>query len=161
MTTTSGFPSRTVADAKSHLADIMRDAIYASTPQIIVRGRSGKERVVVVNPEQFAEALAGYRFDPEVVFSDGEVVVRVEQLGILAAGATFEEAVEDAVRQIREYAQEYFRDWPLYSRTDRRSHLPLLMRFCVTPEDQQSLLLVEPPLTVKAPSVEHALATAV
>lgn len=157
---TTIFPSRKAADAKAHLADVMTAAIHGTMPQIIQR-RGGKERVVVARPDLMAQALSGFRFEAEVLLGDGEIVVRLEQFGLLGAGDSYEDAVEDALEQLRSYAGEFFRDWSLYSHTDRRWHLPWLLRFALTAEEDQAGLLAEPPASVQAPSTARLFASAV
>jgi hypothetical protein len=90
-----------------------------------------------------ARALESFRFEPQVVYSEGEVTVALERFGILGFGATFDEALEDAVRELRVYAQEPFAQPMLYGATDRAAHRPWLLRFALTPPDQQAALLLE------------------
>ncbi len=59
--------------------------------------------------------------------------------------ATLEEALADAVEELRAYAQRYFADAAFYAKTDRASHWPWLLRFALTSPDRQVQLLVESP----------------
>ncbi|MBI4492052.1 MAG: hypothetical protein HY690_04595 [Chloroflexi bacterium] len=144
MSTEPTLPSVDFSEAKARLSDVMTSVFHQRQPRLIERHR-GKEAMLLMRPDDLARALASFRFDPQVVYADGgqEVTVVLEQFGVLGFGATFEAALADSVRELREYAQEFFAQFTFYSATDRAAHLPWLLRFALTPPDRQAELLIE------------------
>jgi hypothetical protein len=65
----------------------------------------------------------------------------VPRLGVLGFGATADEALADLVIELRAYARDYFERASFYAATDRAEHAPWLLRFALTPPDQQLELL--------------------
>jgi hypothetical protein len=122
----------------------MAAVVHQRRPQLIRRHR-GKEAMLLLPPDDLARALRAFHFESSVTYSEDEVTVALDQFGVLGFGATFEEALSDAVEELRAYAQRYFADAAFYAKTDRSSHWPWLLRFALTPPDQQAQLLVEPP----------------
>jgi len=142
MTRATTLPALDFSEAKAHLSDVMTAVVHERQLRLIQRHR-GKEAMVLMRPDDLVRALESFRFEPQVVYSDGEVTVALEQFGILGFGTTFDEALEDAVRQLRTYAQEFFAQPILYGATERATHRPWLLRFALTPPDKQAALLLE------------------
>jgi hypothetical protein len=98
-----------------------------------------------VNAADMADWLRRYRFEPTIVLSNGEVTAELAQFGLLGFGATVDEALDDLLVEMRAYSHRFFDRSGLYVQSDRREHWPWLLRFALTPPDEQHLLLVEPP----------------
>ena len=51
--------------------------------------------------------LEDFRFEPKVSVSDGEFVIRLPELGLVAGGETYEKAVSELVELAEQQAEEY------------------------------------------------------
>jgi len=141
MESAATLPSLGFSEAKAHLSDVMTTVVHGHQPQLVHRHR-GKETMVLMRPDDLTRALGTFRFDPQVTYSGGEVTVALERFGILGFGVTFEEAMEDTVRELRAYAEEFFAQPVFYAATDRAEHWAWLLRFALTPPEQQVDLLL-------------------
>lgn len=133
-------PALDFSRAKSALSEVMTRVVHEHRPSIVSR-HSGKERMLLVRTDDLARYLDGFRIEVEVVEDAGETTVTLPRLGILGFGATREEALCDALVELRAYARDYFERAGFYAATDRAAHAPWLLRFALTPaEDQLGLL---------------------
>jgi hypothetical protein len=132
------------SDAKTHLSDVMSDVVRNHRPSLISR-HHGKESMILLNADDIDAILRQHRFEVGLIFSEGEVTADLPALGLLGFGSTSDEALADLLSELRVYAGRYFTQPSLYMNSERRQHLPWLLRFAMTPYDQQSLLLVETP----------------
>jgi len=144
MSATVPLPAIDFSDAKAHLSDVMASVVHQRQPRLVRRHR-GKEAMLLVPPDDLARALRTFRFDASVIHSEGETTVALEQFGVLGFGKTLEEALADALEELRAYAQRYFADTAFYAKTDRAGHWPWLLRLALTPPEQQTALLLDPP----------------
>jgi len=76
-------------------------------------------------------------------WSVAKATVTLPQFRIIGIGSTVDEASEDALAKLREYASQYLKRLDFYRETDRRDLYPLVARFLATPEDEQLDLLLE------------------
>ena len=119
------------SEAKATLSTVVDNVVRGHEPVLIERNR-GKESVLVVSSEDLAAALRepySSMFDTEVFIESGTYAVALESFGLQGTGASLEEAVDDLVEVVSEYAVRYFRDLGFYRRTPNRSrhYLPLLL----------------------------------
>lgn len=129
--------------AKSALSDVMTRVVHEHRPSIVSRHR-GKERMLLVRTDDLARYLDAFQFDAEVVEDGDETTVTLPRLGILGFGRSREEAYADALVELRAYARDYFERSSFYAATDRAAHAPWLLRFALTPADDQHRLLAPP-----------------
>src|SRR5438874_13315186 len=97
-------------------------------PHLVSRHR-GKESMLLLNTQDVLALLRQYRFESRVIFSEGEVTIEMHQLSLLGFGDTFHEALADLLNELRVYAQNFFEEPSLYMNSNRREHLPWLLRF--------------------------------
>jgi antitoxin YefM len=129
--------------AKATLSDLMTEVVHSHRPSVIAR-HGGKESAVLVGRGDLLATLSEHRFRPQIVIDGGEATAVLEDLGLVAAGGDFEEAMDHLVDQLREYAHDFLVERPsYYSQTPRARHWPLLLRFALTPRDEQLDLLYE------------------
>lgn len=143
-------PTRGFADAKAKLSDLMSEVVREHRPVVLDRNR-GKEEALVMSVEDLRPLLDVFAFNPQVSVSDGEFVVRLAELNLIAGGSNFDEAIAELVELIEAYAEDYFDRFDFYRHTDRRQHLPWLLRFALAPASERRDLLVAPP---QAPAPE-------
>lgn len=128
--------------AKAGLSEVMTDVVHRHHAKVIDRN-SGRERALLIGEELAEDALAGYRFAPEIIAGEGEVTARLTDFGLLGFGETFEEAMADLVHELDAYADRFLGDYSFYRRTKRAHHLPYLLRFKVTAPERRGELLLE------------------
>lgn len=131
--------------AKAQLSDLMTDVYHQHRPHLVSRHR-GKEQMLLVGREDLARMLAGQRLDVGVVYDDGEVTLRIPELGILGFGDTYEEAAEDLLSELEVYASSYFQNPARYAFTSRASHAGVLMRFAISSPEERLAMLSEAPV---------------
>lgn len=141
-------PTQAFAQAKAHLSDLMDQAVHGHRLQLIDRHR-GKEQAVLVSVADLALLLEGFRFEPKVSVSDGEFVVRLPELGLIAGGSSYEEALRELVELAEQQAEDYLDRLDFYMQTERRGQLPWLLKVALTPSDERPQLF-----TPTAPSQE-------
>jgi excisionase family DNA binding protein len=130
--------------AKSHLSATMTDVVHHHHPHWVGR-HGGREQMLLMGRDDVDALLELFRFDPHVRVSDGEFVVRLPELNLIAGGATYDEAIQELIELVDEYSEEYLTRLDFYRQTDRRHHLPWLLRFVATPEEERAKLFAEPP----------------
>lgn len=135
--------TRGFAEAKAKLSDVMSEVVREHRPVVLDRNR-GKEEALVMSVEDLRTMLGAFAFSPQVSLSEGEFVVRLPELNLISGGATFDEALEELVALIEAYAEDYFDRFDFYRHTDRRQHLPWLLRFALAPAPERRELLVAP-----------------
>lgn len=127
------------AQAKAHLSDLMDQAVHGHRLQLIDRHR-GKEQAVLVSVEDLAMLLEGFAFHPRVSVSEGEFVVRLPELDLIAGGESYGEALDELVELVGLRAEDFLERLDFYMQTDRRGQLAYLLKFALTaPEERRSL----------------------
>jgi hypothetical protein len=140
MTSRFAVPSVSVAKAKDGLPTYLERA-REHMLQIITR--HDRDEVALVDLADLRELLHDHTFQTEVSIHSNEATVNLPQFRIIGIGADVDEAAEDALAKLREYALQYLRRFNFYKETDRRDLYPLVMRFLATPGNEQLDLLVE------------------
>lgn len=130
------------ARAKDSLSQIMTAVVHEHRPRVVQRHR-GKEAMVLIGEDDLVLFLQDFRFDPKLVVDEGAVTAALSDFGLLGYGSNDEEAMEDLVRELQAYAQDFFDRYSFYRETDRARHAPWLLRFASTPPDGRLELLYE------------------
>jgi hypothetical protein len=111
-------------------------------PQLI--SRRGKDSLTLPAAEQaLLEILTHFRFSPKVSVSEGEFVVRLPELQLIAGGENLDVALDELVELIECYADDFFDRYEFFRHTDRRQHYPWLLRFALTSPEHRRELLAE------------------
>ena len=138
------------SSAKAGLSEVMTEVVQRLHAKVIDRNR-GRERALLIGEELTADALAEYRFAPEMILEDGAATARLAEFGLLGFGETVEEALEDLVGELDAYADRFLGDYGFYRRTKRAYHLPYLLRFTVTAPERRLQLLLDDSKAQTAP----------
>ena len=154
-TATSLLPQEAFAQAKAKLSDLMDRAVHDHRLQVIDRHR-GKEQAVLVSVEDLGMLLEGFEFHPRVSVSDGEFVVRLPELNLIAGGASYEDALGELVELAEQQAQNFLGRLDYYMQTDRRGQLGWLLKLALTAPDQRRSLLSPPPPASEARTPQTA-----
>lgn len=138
-TSTPVLPQAAFAQAKAKLSDVMDQAVHGHRLQVIDRHR-GKERAVLVSESDLGALLEGFEFRPKVSVSEGEFIIRLPELDVIAGGDTYEAALDELVEIVEIQARDFFDRLNFVRQTDRRGQLPLLLKFAITPEAERAAL---------------------
>lgn len=133
------------ARAKARLSDLMDQAVHDHRPQLIDRHR-GKEQALLVSVGDLEMLLEGFEFHPKVSVSDGEFVIRLPELGLIAAGASYETALDELVELAEQQALDYLDRLDFYMQTDRRGQLGWLLKIALAPAAERRALFSSPVL---------------
>jgi prevent-host-death family protein len=150
--TAAYFEHEAFAQAKARLSSLMDQAVHAHRPQVIDRHR-GKEQAVLVSVEDLAMLLEGFSFHPRVSASEGEFIIRLPELGLIAGGESYEDALGELIELVGEQAEDFLGRLDFYMQTDRRGQLAYLLKFALTaPAERHSLFSpAAPPEETRAP----------
>jgi hypothetical protein len=127
--------------AKSHLSEVMTEVFHAHRMRVVSR-HGGKEQMFLVSPADLVAMLGDQRIDVQAVYDDGQVTLRVPEMGVLGFGETLDAAIDDLLVELHEYAGRYFREPARFLATSRASHAAALLRFALVPEDEQRSMLL-------------------
>lgn len=144
MTMLEVIKARPFSEAKAELSDVMTQVVREHRPAVIARG-GGKEAMVAFELDDFRLLLGSFQFEPQVSFGEDGVVAAIESLGLIGHGSDHDRAMEDLLEELRAYASDYLRRYAFYEQTDRRAHAPWIVRFAVTPVEEQRALLSQEP----------------
>lgn len=132
---------RTFSSAKAELSTVMDEVVHERRPQL-VRRHGRKELMLLVRPDDARRWLDSFRLTLNVTLDDGEVAVFAEPVGALGVGDSLDSALDDLTVELRAYAHRFFVDRPhFYAETRASQHAPWLLRFALTPLDEQRALL--------------------
>ncbi len=138
-------PQEAFAQAKAKLSDLMDQAVHGHRVQVIDRHR-GKERAVLVSVDDLGMLLEGFEFHPRVSVSEGEFVIRLPELNLIAGGASYDDALGELVELAEQQAQNFLDRLDYYMQTDRRGQLGWLLKLALTsPDERRSLFSPAPP----------------
>lgn len=119
----------------------MDEVVHEHRLQLVRRG-SRNERMLLVRPEDARRWLDTFRFTVSVTLDEGQVGVFADCVEVLGVGDSFDGALDDLVAELRNYAHRFFVERPnFYAETRAAQHAPWLLRFALTPPDEQRALL--------------------
>ncbi len=143
--TTSGraiIPSLAFSLAKANLSSLVTSVVHDHAPRLLERHR-GKETALLLNPDDLRALLESHPIRAHASVEAGEFAISVAEWGVAGFGETFDAATDDVLEQMRSYAADYLGRLAFYLATNRREHAPAVMRFALTPEDEQRQLLLD------------------
>jgi hypothetical protein len=143
-------PTIGFSPAKAHLSDVMDAVFHQHRLQLVSRHR-GKEKMLLVRPEDLVAMLGDQRLEVLAVYDEGEVTLRVPELGVLGFGDTLDEAIDDVLAELRVYVARFF-DNPSRYLVGRGVPPLSLLRFALSGEDEQRSVL-----GIDEPAAERAL----
>ena len=113
-------------DVRINFSKILDNAVY-SKPQFIKRTHN---HIIMIGADMFSALLSEAKL--HLSFIEGEdgskIAVCDEIDDIIGVGDSSEEAIAHFIENLVEYAEEYYKDYKLYSRAvNRKQHLPFIM----------------------------------
>ena len=117
----------------------MDQAVHDHRPQLIDRHR-GKEQAVLVSVADLGILLEDFQFHPRVSVSEGEFVIRLPELNLIAGGPSYKAALDELVELSEQQAQDFLDRLDFYMQTDRRGQFGWLLKLALTaPDERRSL----------------------
>lgn len=139
---TTALPEVSFSSAKSGLSAVMDEVVHEHRPQVVQRQRGGgHERMLLVRPDDMKRWLDTFRFSLRVTLGEGEAAVVADPVGVAGFGDSLEEALDDLVVELGNYAQRFFERPAFYAETDACRHEPWLLRLALTPAEHHRALL--------------------
>ena len=115
-------------------------------PLPVQRGRA--ELAVLIGAPEVKVLVGDRRFNPEVFGGgSGGVSIWLGELQLYGEGATYEEARESLLEEVREYVSEYLSDGRYVRAPNRAHHLPYVIRAYIAERegDLASVIFSGPP----------------
>ena len=143
MTLPGAIPTKPFSQAKAELSELMNQVVREHRPTVIERRR---EAMVALSLDDLRSLLEAFRFEPRVVVGRKEVVASLDEMGLVGSGPDLDSAIDDLLKELRDYATDFVRRYSFYMQTDRRAHAAWVLRVALTPPEEQRDLLVEEPV---------------
>jgi PHD/YefM family antitoxin component YafN of YafNO toxin-antitoxin module len=135
-------PTRPISQAKAELSALMDQVVREHHPTVIERRR---EAMVALSLGDLRALLTAFRFEPRLAVGRKEAVATLDELGLVGGGRDPDAALDDLLAELRDYVTDFLSRYAFYMQTDRRTHAPWVLRFALTPAEEQRALLVEEP----------------
>lgn len=133
-----------VLDANSVYRDWgkFNDNIAKSKPQFV---KSHHDEWAALSKDQLRSILETFVFTATVYTEDdGSKTVSLDDFGIVANEETFELAIREVAELLVDYAEEYFSDFELYSKSpNRKSHLPYIINVLIQDDLKEVAQLIK------------------
>ncbi len=124
------------SEAKAKLSDLMTAVVHGHRPKAVDR-HGGKEEMFLVGREELLAMLESFEFHPKVSVSEGEFVVRLPELGLIAGAESLDAALDELTELAEAYVEQYFARYEFFRETDRRRQLPWVARIAFTDSAQR------------------------
>lgn len=121
--------TRNATDVRNNWGQF-NDDVVRKGPQFVKRNR---DHWAALSKEQLHAAFSSFRFTANVLEEDdGSVTLSIPDLGIVAWGGTQNEGLEELSDFLIDYAEEYVKEFELYSKSpNRRDHFPYIMNVLI------------------------------
>jgi len=148
-----------ITQARKELGPLFSEVVVEHRPALIERHRRAG---VFVAEDDASALLSPYEFHTEVFFEPAAVSFWVPELALYGRGATYEEAGEDLVEEVRDYVEEYWAEIDRYRKApNRTSHFPYLLRAHLADRRGELLdVLLAGPSDAATAAHEYTLASA-
>ena len=130
-------------DARKTFTELFNDVWHRSLPAIVNRKQA--EEVLLLRRDLQQYILRPYVFKPEVLpEDDGSITVALDLIDIAVNGPTLNEAIEELVRELKIYAEDYRDNINLFlNAPNRKAHFPYVLRVWLCDNDQEIKSLFE------------------
>lgn len=149
MAAIEAIPAKPFSQAKAELSALMDQVVREHRPAVIERRR---EAMVALSLPDMRDLLTSFRLEPRVTIRRREATATLDDLGLVGSGRDLDGAVDDLLEEMRAYVADFIARYSFYMQTDRRGHAPYVLRFALTPAEEQRDLLLEEPADETRPS---------
>lgn len=114
------------SDVRKDWSSVM-DSVIRQKPAFIQRTR---DRMILCTTETISQLVTDLRYDArQFVEDDGSITLSLIDMDIVANGKTPEDAKQILAQDIKDYAEDYYSDFELYSKAaNRKAHLPYVLK---------------------------------
>lgn len=107
------------------------DQVVREKPAFIKRTR---DHMILSSTEVFEGLLIPYVFTAQKFVEDnGSVTLSLNEIDLAENGETYAEAKRQLAQSILEYAEDYYKDFNLYSNSpNRKGHIPYVFKALIT-----------------------------
>lgn len=111
------------------------DTVVRERPAYITRTH---DNIALIDVNTLNEILSGYRFIAERLDEpDGSVTLSLKDMDIISNGADLDTAKQNLASDIKEYAEEFYTEYPLWSSApNRKKHIPYVFKALTLTEDK-------------------------
>jgi hypothetical protein len=132
------------SQAKSQLSTVMDKVVHRGEMKIVDR-HHGKEEMALLDVGVLQALLSSFEFRPVASVSDGEFVLELPELGLIAGADSFDAAVSELVDLTRAYSAQYLARRAFYAEAGLDRHFPWALKAALTDDATLRTLLVSPP----------------
>jgi len=120
--------------AKNEWNAIFESAVH-ERPQFIKRTRN---HMFLSDVGVLESLLAAYTFHAEVFLEDdGSTTMSLDEIDLVENGENESEALSKLATAILEYSEDYYADFALWSKGERKAHLPYVFRSLILGDKQK------------------------
>lgn len=130
-------------DARKIFTKLFDEVWHHSLPAIINRRKN--EEVLMLREDLQKDILKVYTFKPEKLpEDDGSITLALDKLGIAVNASRLENAVDELVKELKIYAEDYLDRFQLFlNAPNRKEHFPYMLRIWLCDNDQEIKSLLE------------------
>src|SRR4051812_24384802 len=97
-----------ISDLRPKISEVFTSVVHGHSPVFVQRG--ARDLGLLIGLDELAELLRVYHFHPEVLFGEGDVSIWLPEFALYGRGASYEEAQEDLVDEVRDFVDDFFED---------------------------------------------------
>jgi len=102
------------------------DTVVHEKPVLIKRTR---DSMFLADVSLLGELLEAYKFHAKLLTeSNGSITISLDEIDLIENGVNEQEAVHKLAVAILDYAEDYYSDFLYWSRGDRKSHKPYVIK---------------------------------
>jgi ribonucleotide monophosphatase NagD (HAD superfamily) len=118
------------------------DSVVRKKPKFIKRSR---DHIFAASTDMLKEMLREYKLTATVYKEENETITAVlEEIDIVSNGNTKEDVLNLLAADLREYAEEYYREFEYwYNAPNRKAHLPYILKILLLNETKDILDMIE------------------
>lgn len=120
------------------------DSVWHRHLPVIINCHQNEE-VLLLRRELQQDILMAYRLKPEILpEEDGSITAALNEIEIAVNGPSMDEAINELVRELKVYAQDYLERLQLFLNVpNRKGHFPYVLRVLLCDNDQEIKSLLE------------------
>lgn len=130
-----------IAEARSNISEILGEVRFKR--QVFELLKKGKPVAILQDIDTYKHLISNFKMHCTVKPDNGQFMAYCPELDIVTTLDTKEEAIEDLIDAVKDYAERYMHEFELYANSPNRAHhLPyvLAILFCETNEEIKKML---------------------
>lgn len=134
---------RNLTDARKSFSTLYNEVFNTFKPTIIKRKKT--EEILLLRVDLQKMLLSHFSLKPEIITEDdNSITLTIDELEIYANADTLEKAIQEIIKDLKEYAQDYVQRSQLFLHSpNRRAHFPYVLRIMLCDNDEEIRDLLE------------------